>query len=466
MRPLLITLLTNALLAHGIDAPIAGDSRPPSVFIASVIPVDPIDGEMPVADVLIAGGRIHAMEAPGQLAPPSDASFIDGRGRYLIPGLWDMHAHFAYDENFAEAMADLFVSYGITSVRDTGGPTSFLIPFRERMEARGAAPRIHLAGPLLDGIPTVYDGHSVPEVGEPITSSIAAKSRVNELAALGVDFIKIYEMVTPEVFHALVAAAADHQLPIAAHVPLRMRARQAAPKVQSLEHFRNLAIDCASDAETLLETRIELLDAGTDETGLALRAAVHAAQRDNAIANEDPDECATVIASLKNTVQVPTIRLTAMTQYPPFKDVDWNDALEDLPEPMRSSWRRAPQFMDPLTYRALGEWALAFVPRLAAANVTIGAGTDTPIGWAVPGYSLHRELEILRDAGLTNQQALQAATTVPAQFFGIEEQRGRLRTGFDADLVLLRANPLEDIRNTRHLERVILRGIPVNLSSR
>ena len=466
LLPTCVALLAFTLPVHAFAASVADDSTASSVFISGVTPIDPIDGALPVSDVVVSGGYIQSITATGEVKPAAASNVIDGEGHYLIPGLWDMHAHFSYDENFAETMADLFVSYGITSVRDTGGPTDFLIPFRDQMEARGSAPRIYLAGPLLDGIPTVYDGHSVPEVGEPITSTAQAKARVNELAALGVDFIKIYEMVTPEVFHALVAAATDHQLPIAAHVPLRMRARDAAPPVQSLEHFRNLAIDCAGDAEALLTERIQMLDAGANEPGLTLRSSVHGAQRDNAIANEDPDECAAVIASLKTTTQVPTIRLTAMTQYPPFEASDWNEALEDLPEPMRASWKKAPEYMDPRTYRALGQWALELIPRLDAANVTIGAGTDTPIGWAVPGYSLHREMEILRDAGLTHQQALQAATTVPAAFFGIEEQRGRIKPGFEADLLLLSENPLDDIRHTRSLEQVILRGEPVESTGR
>jgi hypothetical protein len=237
-----------------------------------------------------------------------------------------------------------------------------------------------------------------------------------------------------------------------------MLASEAAPRVQSLEHLRNIELDCAHGADDLLEERREVLRADPTAQGMALRSSIHDQQRDLAIANEDPTRCERVLKSLKGGIQVPTARLNAMTQYPPFLRADWTAALAALPKTVQEEWQKAPEYMDPNGYRLLGEWTLQMIPRLAAKDISIGAGTDTPIGWAVPGYSLHNELGILVAAGLSTQAALAAATLIPARFFNLQHQAGRVAEGFQADLLLLDGNPLEAIENTRRIAMVVARG--------
>lgn len=430
-----------------------------TLLVREVTPVDAHSGAMAVTDVLVQDGRIVSM---GQNLPdPASAIVIDGQGRFLIPGLWDMHVHLSYDERFVDIMPDLFLDYGITSVRDTGGNLEKLLPLlSSHYRGKAEAPRVFFAGPLLDGSPVVYAGNEGTGLGQSYVTPLQARAMVNELHEAGVDFIKIYEMVSPEVFRAFVAEASKYGLPIAAHVPLSMLASDAGPQVQSMEHLRNLEMDCAGDADALLKQRAKLLSDGRAENtpGMTLRSAIHKAQRGPAIENEDPKRCDRVLNSLAQTIQVPTSRLNAMTQYPPFAADDWSSALDQLPSAIRKDWAKASMYMDPVAYKALGDWTLAMIPRIVAKDIPIGAGTDTPIGWAIPGYSLHRELEILVTAGLDTQAALGAATLVPARFFEREATMGQVAVGFNADLLLLDANPLDNIRHTRRIRAVISRG--------
>ena len=445
----------SAIVAFALPGAAAGDTSPP-LLIKNVRPVDARGGARPLTDVLIRDGRIAVIGK--DIAAPINVTVMEGGGRFLAPGLWDMHVHFTYDARFTDLMADLFLDYGITSVRDTGGVLDLLLHVIQRMENSAApTPRVFFAGPLLDGDPVVYDGDHAPLLGVENANADAARANVDRLAAAGVDFIKIYEMVSPEVFSALVDAASRHALPIAAHIPLSLTASTAGPQVQSMEHLRNIAMDCARDSEALLDARRARLT-GPASSGYALRSELHGAQRDSAIGNEDTERCTAVLQALRNTIQVPTARLNAMTQFPPFANAAWEGALARLPTEVAADWARAPQLLDESAFAVLGQWTLQMLPRLRDAGVPVGAGTDTPIGWSVPGHSLHSELEIFVAAGLSTSEALESATVVPARFFGLDSELGLVAEGYLADLLLLEASPLADISNTRRIAAVIAGG--------
>jgi hypothetical protein len=386
---------------------------------------------------------------------------VDGSGRFLIPGLWDMHVHLTYDDADADDMARLFLDYGITSVRDTGGLVELVKPVVDRLRAAEEAPRVFFGGPLMDGQFVVYDGNGRPEIGTPNPDPAAATARVAELAAAGVDFIKIYEMVTPQVFDALVAAARLHDLPIASHVPLSLLASQAGPQVNSMEHLRNVEMDCAANYEELLAARRKALTNPTGMPGATLRASLHAAQRLPAVAAYDADRCAEVIGSLAGTTQVPTLRLNAMAVLAPWERPEWDDALAHLQPQAAADLKdigerqlASTQPRDP----AFGNWSLKLTGLMNQAGVPIGAGTDTPIGMAIPGFSLHNELDLLVQAGLSPIDALGAATVRPAEFLRLDDQMGLIQEGMRADLVLLAGNPLDDIANTRTILMVVSKG--------
>ena len=168
-----------------------------------------------------------------------------------------------------------------------------------------------------------------------------------------------------------------------------------------------------------------------------------------------------MIDSLVNTIQVPTLRLNTIVRHSPLQRLDWQEHLGGLPDDVSGRWLdTAKHFAErpPELGNQMSNWSLALANEMQRHGMPIGAGTDTPIGQAIPGYSLHTELERLVDVGLTPLQALGAATIQPAHFFRQREQRGEIRAGMEADLVLLTGNPLKDIRNTRSIKAVISNG--------
>jgi len=257
----------------------ACEPAPPPVgtAITNVTVIDAIDGVRANQTVIFDGDEIIAVG-------PSDAALnaaqtIDGTGKFLIPGLWDFHVHLSYDDRFTADMPGLFLSYGVTSVRDTGGLMHKVLPIVESMRAADAvAPRVWFAGPLLDGSDVVYDGESRPEIGVRNATPEQARATVTELKEQGVDFIKIYEMVSPEVFAAMVDTARELDLPIDSHVPLSMRASTAGPPVDAIQHLRNIEMDCAANAEELHATRVEALQNPDKLLGADLRSSLHSLQ--------------------------------------------------------------------------------------------------------------------------------------------------------------------------------------------
>ena len=438
----------------------ATKEAPAGWAIENVTVIDAAHGAREHQTVIIDGDQIVAVDDAE--TSPDVAEVVDGSGKYLIPGLWDMHVHLTYDSVFTAAMPALFLSYGITSVRDTGGLLANLLPVVTAMREDGAvAPRVFFSGPLLDGASVVYDGDERPHIGISNPSVEDARANVALLKAQGADFIKIYELVSPDVFESLVEAAADHDLPIAAHVPLSLQASEVAPRVNSMEHLRNVELDCAAGADDLLTARRDRLARYDEGPGAPLRSRLHELQRLPAIAAYDEARCDEVLASMTSTIQVPTLRLNAFHLQPPFSRDDWLAALEQAPETIAEDWQaatkawRAEPPSDDTTFAA---WSLSLVGQMHDQGVPIGAGTDTPINYALPGYSLHSELEMLVRAGLSPLEALRSATVRPAEFFNLEDEMGTVEAGKRADLVLLSANPLDDIRHTRQIEAVVSKG--------
>ncbi len=428
------------------------------VAITEVTVIDAQAGVRRNQTVIVEGDRIISV-APSNGIPDSSHR-IDGKGKFLIPGLWDMHVHLTYDARFTASMPELFLKYGITSVRDTGGMLEKLTPVIEKMRTPGAvAPRVFFSGPLMDGRDVVYDGESAPKIGIKNASPEEGIANVQAMQQAGADFIKIYEMVSPEVFAAIANEADRLNLPIAAHVPLSMLASEAAPSVQSLEHLRNLELDCADNATSLLEERRAALRNLKQKPGIKLRSQLHKAQRLPAVTALDKSRCESLARALQAVIQVPTARLNTLTLRPVWETPAWKQAALELPETVRQEWQSPPTWMGNANPDSrFATHVLKTIKQLHDAGVPIGAGTDTPIGRAIPGYSLHVELQRLVEAGLSPLDALESATLVPARFFGWERQMGAIAEGMKSDLLLLNANPLIDIANTLEIEAVIYRG--------
>lgn len=453
-----LSLCSALLIGCAQDAP-----NPVDLALTHVTVIDAVNPVRRNQTVLIDDGRIIDI-VDSNTAPETPASEqIDADGQYLIPGLWDFHVHFTFDKRFTDAMAGLFLYHGITNVRDTGGLLEDLLPVVDTLRSAGSnAPNIWYSGPLLDGEDVVYDGVNFPGLGIANPTAEAARANIAEIHAAGASFLKIYEMVTPEVFAAIVEEAGARDLPIDGHVPLSMRARDVAPQVQSLEHLRNYEMDCVRDPEAWLAVRQEELANPGNEPGNVLRSRLHRLQRLPAITSEDAEVCAETTEALKATITVPTLRMNSMDLYVPFDRDDFDNAMDLIPNSVSDEWRAARDALaaseEPVD-TTFAEWSLRRTGELHAAGAPIAAGTDTPIGWSIPGYSLHTELEQYVEVGMTPLEALHSATVKPAEFFGLENEMGQIKVGAIADAVLLSANPLEDITATRSVEAVINRGV-------
>ncbi|MBT8145751.1 MAG: amidohydrolase family protein [Gammaproteobacteria bacterium] len=442
---------------------LGGQANAQSTAITNVTVIDAINGTRTAQTVIFQGDQIIAVQPASQDYSASEV--IDGEGKFLIPGLWDFHVHLSYDDRLTDAMPGLFLSWGITSVRDTGGLMSKMLPIVEAMRTEDAiSPRVFFAGPLLDGNDVVYDGNGRPEIGISVPTPERARGTVQVLADQGVNFIKVYELTSPEVFAALVETADALDLPIDSHVPLSMRASEAGPHVDSIEHLRNIEMDCASNAVELHQTRLELLQNPEGIPGAELRATLHNLQRMPAVENYDQAVCDRTIAALADTMMVPTLRLNSLSVAPPYLKQDWTEALARVPQDVQQDWSAqvASRLEAGGGATPFAEWSLFLTNRMHQAGVPFGAGTDTPINLSIPGYSLHSELEMLVRAGFSPLDALSAATLRPAEYFSLDGVLGTVDVGKRADLVLLDANPLEDISNTKRISLVISKGKPVN----
>lgn len=461
-----LTLLLTLLLVTRCQPP--GELYEGALCIQNITTIDPQEGSREGQTVIVKDGKILKIAPTAELKLSDKNQIVDGTGKFLIPGLWDAHVHFAYMESLAPRMFDLFLLYGITSVRDTGGEIMFVKKWKDAALASPTdAPRVMIAGPLLDGMPNVYDGsdpgHPPLSIGS--GSVEALEALIQRLDSIGVDFLKAYEMLTPEQFYKLMEVAKRLGYKVTGHVPLSMDVTGASNAgLNSMEHMRNLEISCASNAEELLIQRHAMLKKGKKTPGGVLRSSIHAAQREVAVTNYDEKKADEIIqVLLKNqTWQIPTLTLNTSQARPPYARPEWQESFEYLPDTTRDQWKSflesAAKEPVPPFRQKYSDWMMAMAGKIHKAGVPIMAGTDTPIAFLTPGLSLHEELVSLVEAGMSPQEALKAATVNPAAYFGLENELGSIRETQWADLLILSANPLEDIRNTQRIEGVIKQG--------
>ncbi|WP_350284561.1 amidohydrolase family protein [uncultured Croceitalea sp.] len=439
-----------------------------AICIKNISTIDPTDGLKENQTVIVKDGKIFKIADTSSLLLSKENTIIDGKDKYLIPGLWDAHVHFAYIEELAPRMFDLFLSHGITSVRDTGGKVDFVKKWKDKALANPTdAPRVLIAGPLLDGKPHVYDGSDAahPELSVGLSAVEDVTTEVENLADKGVDFLKAYEMLTLEQFKKLNELAKAKGLKVTGHVPLSMDVISASNAgLNSMEHMRNLDLSCASNADELLEQRTKMLADGANDPGGKLRSSIHTAQREMAFNNYDDARANEVLAVLKknDTWQIPTLALNTLFSEKYFAREDYQKSYVFLPDSIGDYWKKRSNILKdyPVSeFRAAYDnWNFMMVKKIHDAGIPIMAGTDTPIAFLTPGYSLHEELASLVKAGLSPLEALQTATINPARYFNMEDELGSIRENMWADLVILEANPLEDIHNTKKIETILKQG--------
>jgi imidazolonepropionase-like amidohydrolase len=444
----------------------AAPARADDVAFSHVTVVDVVEGRL-VRDqmVRIAGGRIVEVVPAAGARIPKATRIVDARGKFLIPGLWDMHTHLlgGVPPGCPEVTFPLTVAHGVTGVREVASFLDFLYAWREEVESsRTVGPRIVGTGRLIDGVPPV-----VPGIASVATTPGDVRLTVDILARRGADFVKAYEMLSRDAFFALVEQAKKSGLPVVAHVPLAVLAGEASDAgVRSFEHLRNIEFACSREADALLAERIALLEAGARRIGAELRAEIHSAQRARAFDTYDPERCTALLRKFaaNGTWQTPTLFLNTREARRAYLREGVRETLRWVPDSQRAEWeawaKRAsavkPEAAAALNRKA--DWEVQLVRRMNEEGVGLLAGTDVGITWVVPGAALHEELYALVEAGLTPLESLRTATLNPARHFERTGEFGAVAPGMAADLVLLDDDPLADIRNTRRISGVVANG--------
>ena len=437
-----------------------------SYIIKNISIIDPIDGLQSTKSLVITDNTISMiLDNDNELI--DNNNIIDASGKYLIPGLWDAHIHFSFDTDLAPFMPGLFLAHGVTSVRDTGGPIDLVVKMKDlSLNDPINNPNVYIAGPLIDGTPNVYNNSSpsFPLLSIENTDIIDIESNVQEIVAKEVDLLKAYEMLTENQFLALMRIAKKNNLNVTGHIPLSMTLFSAIDSgLNGIEHLRNFALSIASNSDELFRERLQLLKNPDDLPGSDLRSLIHSKQRMRALDSIDYDkfEEAAILLASRNVWQTPTLFLYRNSSQKIFKDPSFINELNKLPTQIKEKWIKEISDTDTIVDKnslRYSKWLEEASGKLHKKNVPFMAGTDTPIGYLIPGRSLHIELEVMVESGFSNLEAIRTATINPATFFGLENKVGRIKNGYQADLVILNSNPLENIRNTQDIYTVIKNG--------
>jgi imidazolonepropionase-like amidohydrolase len=448
---------------------VAGGSQPETLTITNITVIDGTGAPARAANVIVRNGLIADVSAE---PPKGEGASIDGTGKFLIPGLWDMHVHLATrpEPELAERMMlPLFLANGIVGVRDMGGPLERVLELREKVASGAlAGPRILTPGPFVDG-PGEADA-----LFRRRADAAAAAFTVKELLDKKVDFIKVQAALAPDVHAAVARAAREAHAVFAGHIPVAMTAEQAIASGQrSLEHLSPalvgdgvLLFSCSRERDELLaELRAIERDRGSADAA-AIASREHALRK-RLVDSYDPERGRALGRMMKGREVwiVPTLVWSA-TLRPLDRKQDASDLPMDLvPVTLRTRWlERRKQYLERQTDEgfaaaaAVAATAARAVRDMNEGGARILAGTDSFDAFVLPGYSLHRELELLVSAGLSPLQALQAATRTAAEFRGTLKTEGTIEAGKRADVVLLDADPLRDIANARRVHTVVVGG--------
>ena len=415
--------------------------------------VDVTNGQLhPESTVVLDGNRIRSISTSP--SAPVLGKVVDAHGRYLIPGLWDMHTHIFFDRTANDGddiILPMFVAFGITGIRDMGSALDPVLASRATIaKHQQLGPRMIVSGPMLDGPKSSY------QAALPITTPESGRQAVDMLHARGVDFIKVQSGVPRAAYFAIADETRRIGIEFEGHVPDSIRAQEAILSGQrTFEHLIGVFEASSADQDTYLKgsygdksgtkTVSKLLDAydpAREQKIIRLIAANHVWQ------------CPTLywergqwLVDSINFLDDPDIAYaphTWVTSLWPAMQKSIAASLDADPLPIR---------------RRFVQHELGIVHRLQAADAPFLAGTDAPAGVdLLPGISLHRELERFVAAGFTPLQALQTATINPAIFLHRTSDLGTVEPHKLADLVLLDGNPLQDIRNTRTVSAVFLDG--------
>ncbi len=388
--------------------------------------------------VLVSDGRILRVGRTEEVTAPDDAEIVDGRGLYLLPGLADAHAHYFERDTFGR----LFLANGVTLVRDTGMANELVLPLRADLETGALlGPELLTAGTILDGAPPL-----IPLISCGVSTPDEAREAVRRQAASGADFIKVYSSLRADAFCAAVDEAHSLGLRVAGHVPDSIPIEEAAAAgLDSCEHF--FGFDKLLGQ--LLGAPVQFSYAGMGADAKFFlgfreidRARLSAALE--ALRASGLTVCPTIV----------TFRAGMDTQA--FLSGTFAQD-EFVSQAVLDTWRALWGSQSDLPAFIWQTWA-DLVVELHRAGIPLMVGTDLSVPGVLPGFAVHDEMEIWQDAGIPAADVLRAATIVPVRWLGLQDRLGTIAEGKTASMILLRANPLENVRNAREIEGVFLRG--------
>jgi len=459
------TFLAPALLLISVALPWPQQKPPENILAISDVTVIDATGAAakPNMTVIITGDQITKIAKTGEVAIPKNARVIDGKGKFLIPGLWDMHVHTVW-KGLPEKYFPMFIANGVTGVRDMASDLGLLKQLRKDInEGKLMGPRL-IGGPMVDGPIPIWP---VPSIS--ISNEADARKTVASIKDKGADFIKVYSLIPRQAYFALADEAKKRGIPFAGHVPISVSAAEASDAGQkSIEHMEGILVAC-STAEPELRKTIEesIKDAkDTDQIRASLvRALDETYSRTLETYSEEKATSLFARFARNGTWQAPTLVVHRVGAFLDDKDFTNDPRLKYVRRDLRDSWKNQDDFRlknrtaesSELGKRLLQK-RLEIILAMHRAGVKMLAATDALIMYVFPGFSLHDELELFVQAGLTPMEALQTATRNPATYLGLIDMVGTVEEGKKADLVLLEANPLENISNTKRINAVVVNG--------
>lgn len=434
------------LVALAATAPLAAEEPNAETLLVDVTVLDGGGGPpLPHRDILISDGVIDIIAATGTL-PRLASRVLDLPGRFVVPGFVDLHAHVLLhpwgedgriapraDRDATLRALRMMLAHGVTTLRDPGSETEAAVTYRRlAAEKKIVAPRILTAGRILNA------SDFSPEPFQPVTSAEDVRREIAFQAAAGVDAVKVYGAMPPDLVKVAIEEAHARKLPVLGHLQATSWTEAARLGIDGIEHaaawgggslFDRVAwlerTDLASAEVTEMVRTLVARGVVVDPTVIAMHSKLFG---DDARYRQDPDQA---LLPANVTRGWPAGSFTA-------------------------SWTRAQYASAHAAWPKLKAW----VKNLYDGGVRLGVGTDTPTPWIVPGASLHREMELLVECGLPPAAVLRMATDGNARALKLEGEIGGVRPGLKADLVVLRADPTADIRNTRGIEWVLHDGVP------
>jgi imidazolonepropionase-like amidohydrolase len=406
--------------------------------------------------VVIKGGRIAALGKTASLDIPENAHVMDATGKFLIPGLWDMHIH----PNLGKNYLALFTANGVTGVRVMRGEPVHHKWRQEIAAGKLIGPRMVISSPFIDGTDPLLSGSII--VGNEDEGRRAVRKVKKEHA----DLVKVFNDIPPDAYFAIADEAKKHGIPFAGHVPYLVSAAEASDAgQQSIEHCYYVLLACSSRSEEELKKKLkETLETLVTHPGSLPHVRAHLKLLADITYSEK--KAAELFARFaKNGTWVcPTLMLYLSLS---FRDEEYlaNDPrLKYMPLSIKDSWKNDVEVAwvtgeGRADYEKLCDKHLAIVGAMRRAGVGFLAGSDTTsMAYCFPGFALHDELALFVQAGLSPMQALQTATYNAAECLGKLNSMGTVERGKVADLVLLDADPLQDIRNTKKIAAVVVGG--------